>query len=130
MYKNFITRLKSLRGNKTQREFAELIGIPLKSYEHYEAGRRKPTVGLILQIVRSCDVSADWTLGISDAKNKITATNSNVSSPHGAVSDSTGRDSDQISDIYKEVIAHERQVNEFLQKEIERLTALLESRKE
>lgn len=89
MKKDFTDRLKALRGGETLRTFSERIGVSLKTYEHYESGRRKPPVEFILQIVETCGVSADWLLGIEKiprghihAENSIVAQNGNASGNH------------------------------------------------
>jgi len=64
--KNFSSRIKQLRGDLTLQAFANKIGINLKTYQHYEAGKRKPNVSAILQIAVSCGVSSDWLLGLSE----------------------------------------------------------------
>jgi hypothetical protein len=64
--KNFCCKLKRLRGCVTLLEFSSKLGINLKTYQHYEAGTRKPNIKAILQIAVACNVSSDYLLGLSD----------------------------------------------------------------
>lgn len=66
MKKSFKAVFKELRGDRSMKEFADLLGISAKSYEHYEYGTRKPTLEVILQIVEVCNVSSDYVLWVSD----------------------------------------------------------------
>ncbi len=82
--KNFPMRIKKLRGDLTLQAFSNKIGINLKTYQHYEAGTRKPSVAAILQIAAACGVSADWLLGLSgDPAAPAPTTAGPVSAVHG-----------------------------------------------
>lgn len=62
----FGRRLKKLRNlimKKTQKEFAEFIGIPQPTLSAYESGRNKPTVDVVINIANKCNVSIDWLCG-------------------------------------------------------------------
>jgi len=56
------SRLKELRGSKTQAEFAQKIGIALLTYQRYERGERFPRGDVLYRIALSCRVSSDWIL--------------------------------------------------------------------
>lgn len=66
----FIARLKSLRENhpqhKTQREFADFVGISQPTLAGYERGTGKPPVDVLCNIANKCCVSVDWLCGNSD----------------------------------------------------------------
>ncbi len=62
----FGERLKTLRTinkNMTQKEFAELIGIPQPTLSAYESGRNKPAIDAVISIADKCNVSVDWMCG-------------------------------------------------------------------
>ena len=69
MEKNFLdgfsARLKSLRGNDTLAVFAGKLGISLQTYQHYESGRRKPTVAFVIQVCQLTGEPSDRLLGLS-----------------------------------------------------------------
>ena len=66
MIAKFSEKLESLRGGKTQRDFAKSLGIPLTTYTNWIAGIRSPSAEAVLSICTQMGVSADWLLGISD----------------------------------------------------------------
>ena len=55
--------LRSMRGNKSQKEFAEELGIPQPTLSSYESGKIKPTVDAIINIADKCGISMDWLCG-------------------------------------------------------------------
>ncbi len=57
--------LRKLKGNKSQKEFAEFLEIPQPTLSSYESGRIKPTVDAIGNIADKCSVSLDWICGRS-----------------------------------------------------------------
>lgn len=61
-------RLKYLRSinKKTQKEFAEFLGIPQPSMSAYENGKNNPTIDVLIDIADKCKVSLDWLTGRSD----------------------------------------------------------------
>ena len=62
----FPARLRELRGNESQAQFAARIGIARPSVASYEKGLRIPPADYIAMICKACGVSADWLLGLSD----------------------------------------------------------------
>lgn len=64
----FAERFAQLRGEMTQGEFAEFLGISRPTVGFYENGTRLPDALLLRQIADKCKVSADWLLGKSDIK--------------------------------------------------------------
>ena len=61
-------RLKYLRfiNKKTQKEFAEFLGIPQPSMSAYENSKNNPTIDVLIDIADKCKVSLDWLAGRSD----------------------------------------------------------------
>ena len=66
--KVFKERFNKLRGEKSQEEFAEFLGISRPTVGFYENGSRLPDALTLSQIARKCNVSADWLLGLSDTR--------------------------------------------------------------
>lgn len=65
----FAERFARLRGEKTQGEFSEFLGISRPTVGFYENGTRLPDAAVLCQIAQRCNVSADWLLGISEYRN-------------------------------------------------------------
>ncbi len=61
----FGERIKTLRISlgKSQKEFAEFIGIPQPSMSAYENGKNNPTIEVLVNIADKCNVSVDWLCG-------------------------------------------------------------------
>lgn len=66
--KIFAERFGELRGDKTQAEFADFIGISRPTIGFYENGERLPDALVLKTIAEKCNVSSDWLLGLSDVK--------------------------------------------------------------
>ncbi|MCL2565605.1 MAG: helix-turn-helix domain-containing protein [Defluviitaleaceae bacterium] len=67
----FKERFYKLRGEISQAEFADKIGIARATVGLYENGERIPDALVLKQIAEKCGVSADWLLGLtSDPKGK------------------------------------------------------------
>ena len=64
----FRERFLALRGNMTQDQFADLIGISSASVKNYESGRRTPGARELRLIAEKTNVSADYLLGLWDDK--------------------------------------------------------------
>ena len=61
----FTERLRKLRGERSQKEIAEGIGITQQTYGRYENGARKPDLEIIEAMARYHQVSADYLLGLN-----------------------------------------------------------------
>ena len=62
----FAERFAKLRGDMTQGEFADTLGISRPTVGFYENGSRLPDALVLRQIAEKCKVSSDWLLGLSD----------------------------------------------------------------
>ncbi len=63
----FKIRFNKLRGDMTQAEFAEFLGISRPTVGFYENGSRIPDAFTLRKIATKCGVPADYLLGITDA---------------------------------------------------------------
>lgn len=52
--------------NFSQREVAEMIGIPERSYRRYELGESVPVISSVIALARIYGVSTDYLLGLRD----------------------------------------------------------------
>ena len=64
----FKDRLVELRGNLTNVEFADMIGISRQTIGFYLNGDRIPDAEMLLKICTALNVSSDYLLGLSDVK--------------------------------------------------------------
>lgn len=66
--KIFYERLRQCRRerNLTQKQFAEFLGMTVRSYQRYELGDRKPDIEKLVIIANFFGVSADYLLGLTD----------------------------------------------------------------
>lgn len=64
----FGTRLKEARkaAGLTQQAAADAFGTTLRTYCRWEAGDTEPSLGLIVKIAATFDVTADYLLGLAD----------------------------------------------------------------
>ena len=62
------TRLETLRGEKTQKEFSALCGIPLNTYTNWVRGICEPSASALVKLCTTFGVSSDWLLGLSDER--------------------------------------------------------------
>ena len=56
----FAQRLRKLRGDVTQKEYAKFLGISLRAYRDYELGKRIPKPATISKIAKKGGVGVDW----------------------------------------------------------------------
>ncbi|MBF0588700.1 MAG: helix-turn-helix transcriptional regulator [Magnetococcales bacterium] len=55
-------RIKIVRGERTQVEFGELLGVGRGAITNYEAGRRLPNSAVLEKIAKAGDVTTNWIL--------------------------------------------------------------------
>jgi len=68
----FSDRLRTLRGELKQAEFARRVGIAQNTYSRYESGERIPDIEVLVRLAARLGVSADWLLGL-DSKDAVPA---------------------------------------------------------
>ena len=66
--KKVVEHLKELQGERTQKEFAALLDIPLNTYTNWLLYQRRPTIDAVISICTKLGVSADWLLGLTDER--------------------------------------------------------------
>lgn len=62
----FTERFTMLRGEMTQSQFADMLGLSRPTISLYESGQRIPGAAEIKVIAEKCNVSADYLLGLRD----------------------------------------------------------------
>lgn len=65
----FARQIKILRTqifNKSQREFAKFLEIPQPTLSSYEAGKSSPTIEVVIDIAKKCNIPVDWLCGNTD----------------------------------------------------------------
>lgn len=63
-----LNELKSTN-NFLQKQVAEGIGVPLRTYQRYEYGEREPSASIIVALANFFNVSTDYLLGRTDNPN-------------------------------------------------------------
>ncbi len=66
-------RLRGLRGTESQTEFAARFGLKQAIYSHYETGRKKPSLEVLMQMAVVLGATTDYLLGLSDDPPRSTA---------------------------------------------------------
>lgn len=79
-FPEFSKRFRELRGDKTQAEFAEMIGVSRPTIGYYENGTRIPDALTLRQIAERCGVTTDYLVGLAQAS---TAENRDISAYTG-----------------------------------------------
>ena len=74
MVTHFRTKLKQLRGKKTQKVFSEELGMKLSNYSKIETGRSTPTVKTLERIAKL----TNFTLIIDFIPNDIDTTETDI----------------------------------------------------
>ncbi len=69
-------RIKELRLSKkmTQTEFADAMGFTKTTLSAYENNSKKPSLDLLLEISKRCDVSLDWLCGLDVTNRNVFTT--------------------------------------------------------
>lgn len=57
----------------TQEALAQKIGITRQAVTAYENGQRKPSIATLYQIAKTCNVSVDWLVGLSEDPSPVPA---------------------------------------------------------
>lgn len=66
----FAERFAQLRGEMSQRQFADFLGVSRSTIGFYENGTRLPDAATLKEISKKCDVSIDWLLGVDEQNDK------------------------------------------------------------
>ncbi len=53
--------------NYNQKDFAEYLGIPQPSLSAYENNKNSPTIEVLFNIAKKCNISLDWLCGLTDS---------------------------------------------------------------
>ena len=64
----FTERFRTLRGERTQAEFAIFLEISRPTVGFYENGERIPDASVLARICKKCEVSADWLIGLTEVR--------------------------------------------------------------
>ena len=59
-------RLRGLRGTESQTAFAARFGLKQAIYSHYETGRKKPSLEVLVDMAVKLGATTDYLLGLSD----------------------------------------------------------------
>lgn len=64
----FASRLRETRKRmeKSQREFAEMVGCTAATLSSYENGAKSPSLEIVRSIAEKCNISLDWLCGLDD----------------------------------------------------------------
>ena len=66
-------RIKTIRGQETQKDFAERLGVGRTSLARYELGERPPDAEFLYKIYTTCHTEPLWLLtGITEQKTSLT----------------------------------------------------------
>lgn len=65
---NLAERLEELKESRNlkQKEIAEAVGVPLRTYQRYEYGEREPQVSVLIRMADYFHVSIDYLVGRTD----------------------------------------------------------------
>ena len=88
-------RIKMIRGNENQTDFASVFGVRQQVLSSWEKGKAQPSIENIIAMCMVSGVSADWLLGLSDVRsgapttavssgNSVSAINSSVGGSNAA----------------------------------------------
>ncbi len=71
MKKVFCQRLRELRGDLSQGQYADKIGSKQTTLSSWERGFREPNLDGLVLIATTSGVSCDWLLGLSDVRRAV-----------------------------------------------------------
>lgn len=67
-------RLNELRGQRTQAQMAQQLGLPRETYRNYEVGNREPPLETLIKMATFFGVSVDYLLGLDEPTQSKSAT--------------------------------------------------------
>jgi len=88
-YKEIGRRLKALRGDLSQGEFARGVGVVQQQYGRYEKGRRRPPIDILARVATKTGASIDWILTGQKPRMDGLPETLDVERPHSLVKEST-----------------------------------------
>lgn len=76
----FASRLRETRKRmeKSQREFAEMVGCTAATLSSYENGAKSPSLEIVRSIAEKCNISLDWLCGLDDKASERTVSEINT----------------------------------------------------
>lgn len=99
------SRLRELRGHRSQADFAEVVGLKQQSIQRYETDQTEPKSDVLCQIAERCEVSVDWLLCLTDDRWRgLHGSDRQIGSVRG-----------------RELLAYRRMPIEWLEKEVKRM---------
>lgn len=117
----FSKRFKALRGDKTQAEFADMVGLSRPTVGYYENGTRIPDALTLRQIAERCGVTTDYLVGLTNSKESDNI--SHIGLTDKAIQTLSGVSSSFITRIALNAILEDKQI---LQRLINYLCSFLE----
>lgn len=67
----FCARLKTLRGSRSQKEIANMLGLQQQKWQRIESGKNEPNLSLLVQMSIVLNVSIPSLLGIDDTQSEL-----------------------------------------------------------
>jgi len=68
MNKKFCDGLRASRGNRSQSELADKIGVSQVKLSRWESGKFEPNLSELCTLCKTLGVTSDWLLGLSDVR--------------------------------------------------------------
>lgn len=100
-FDKFLLRLKELQGGESVSAFARRLEMPQNTLDCYMRGVRKPSVELLTRVCDTCQVSADWLLGLSDVRTR--SSDAAPASTHQSARFTSAEFSPPSSDLLKQI---------------------------
>jgi len=94
--KLFCSRLRELRGVRSQAEVARLLGMPQQNWQRYETGVTEPDLGTLHRICVTLGASVDWLIGLTEDRRGLPAGVSAVAEDPAAVYHAGAVDKDAV----------------------------------
>ena len=69
-----------MRGTESQTAFAARFGLKQAIYSHYETGRKKPSLEVLVLMAQTLDTTTDYLLGLTENAHSIGSINASGNS--------------------------------------------------
>ncbi len=100
-----VERLKALRGNRSQSEFAKMCGLQQQAYSKWELGSSPSAFGVV-SICQATGCSADWLLGLKDEDGpRVSQAASNIGGSNTQVAASNCKDCATVARLLDSIAA-------------------------